>query len=154
MAPRPESLKKVIDVLGDFNPSEDKIKKTLGIGEDELKMVKEESVNNQVIKERHPINKRDTKKAQSTLGLNLSKEKLMDVFGVDEDTITEASAEENEIQEIKIKRLRENITLSNKRALKKALMIMGCDPSSSKIMRTLGNSMEFTEQQPTIIITQ
>eukprot|EP01133_Synstelium_polycarpum_P006907 gene6907-8029_t len=139
MAPRPESMKKAMEVLGDFNPSEDKVKKTLGIGDYELKQLQEQQAQ-QTVKDRIPINKRETRKAQSTLGLDLSKEKLMDVLGVDEDTIKEAEMEENELKEIKIKRVRENIISSNKRALKKALMIMGCDPSDSKIMRTLGVS--------------
>eukprot|EP01132_Coremiostelium_polycephalum_P002539 gene2539-3142_t len=144
MSPRPESIKKAIEVLGDFNPSEDKLKKTLGINEDELRQINEEkTVQQSPAMDRMPINKRDTRKAQTTLGLNLSKTKLMDVLGVDEDTITEAENHENELKEKKIKRLREQLIISNKRALKKALVKMGCDPSSSKLMRTLGVSSEI-----------
>ncbi|GAM25075.1 hypothetical protein SAMD00019534_082500 [Acytostelium subglobosum LB1] len=141
--PRPESVKKAKEVLGDFNPSEDKLKKTLGIGDEELKQVHElrsEQHHQQMAKERIPINKRETRKAQSTLGLNLSKEKLMDVLGVDEDTITEAENEEKELKELRIRRLRENIILSNKKALRKAFTLLGFNPSSSKMMRTLGVS--------------
>ncbi|EFA77236.1 hypothetical protein PPL_12446 [Heterostelium album PN500] len=161
MAPRPESIKKVMDVLGDFNPSEDKVKKTLGIGDEELKQVQEAN-SQQIVKDRIPINRRDTRKAQSTLGLNLSKEKvmkefiatLMDILGVDEDTITEAEQEESELREKKIKRFRESIVISNKRALKKALTMMGCDPSSSKIMRTLGVSEDELSKDVSTIQNQ
>jgi len=148
MSPRPESIKKVMDVLGDFNPSDDKIKKTLGINEDELKQINEEKVFSSVAKERMPINKRDTKKAQSTLGINLSKEKLMDVLGVDETTISDAVYEEDEHKERKIKQIRENLMLTNKRAVKKALEKMGCDPSSSKIMKRLGVSEVELSKDP------
>ncbi|KYQ88632.1 hypothetical protein DLAC_11378 [Tieghemostelium lacteum] len=141
MSPRPESIKKAIEVLGDFNPSEDKLKKTLGIGEDEIRQIQEEkTIISSSAKDRIPMNKKETRKAQNTLGINLSKEKLMDVLGVDEPTITEAQCEEVEHQEKQIKRFREHLIISNKRALKKGLEKMGCDPSSSKIMRLLGVS--------------
>ncbi|KAM9957416.1 hypothetical protein ACTFIR_009521 [Dictyostelium discoideum] len=139
MSPRPESIKKVMDVLGDFNPSEDKIKKTLGIDEDEMRMINEEK--NTVIspaKDRIPINRKLTKKAQDTLGINLSKEKLMDVLGVDENTINCAASEESEHKENKIKLKRENSITTNKRSLQKALSKMGIDASSVKLTRTLG----------------
>ncbi|EGC37900.1 hypothetical protein DICPUDRAFT_97090 [Dictyostelium purpureum] len=143
MSPRPESIKKVMDVLGDFNPSEDKIKKTLGIDEDELRQINEEKQTISSPKDRIPINRKLTKKAQDTLGINLSREKLMDVFGVDEDTINWAESEESEHKENLIKKSRENIVSSNKRTLQKALSKMGIDPSNHKIARTLGVSEEL-----------
>ncbi|GAM25466.1 hypothetical protein SAMD00019534_086410, partial [Acytostelium subglobosum LB1] len=163
---RPQSIKKVMDVLGDFNPSDDKIKKTLGIDDQEYKMIQDEQQEQACMaaKDRIPINKRETRKAQSTLGLNLSKEKLMNVLGVDEDTITEAEQEESELRDIKKRKLIESIALSNKRALKKALTLLGFNPSSSKLMRTLGVSesdlakdvsadIQYQQQLNNIIIT-
>ncbi|KAK5575353.1 hypothetical protein RB653_010612 [Dictyostelium firmibasis] len=141
MSPRPESIKKVMDVLGDFNPSEDKIKKTLGIDEDEMRMINEEkNTVTSPAKDRIPINRKLTKKAQDTLGINLSKEKLMDVLGVDENTINCAASEESEHKENKIKLKRENSITTNKRSLQKALSKMGIDASSVKLSRTLGIS--------------
>ncbi|EFA76766.1 hypothetical protein PPL_09517 [Heterostelium album PN500] len=100
---RPESMKKVIDILGDYNPSESKVKRTLGMNEEELKAFQQQLLENSFksCRERISINKRDTQKALDILGIDYSKQKLMSLLGCDEEAFQYLD-QPNEATKIKI----------------------------------------------------
>jgi len=72
------------------------------------------------------------------LGIDPSKEKIMDRLGIDEDIFEEAKMEIIEREEQKIVRKRRNSGGNNKRNASKALDVLGHDPSKEKVMNTLG----------------
>jgi len=72
------------------------------------------------------------------LGIDPSKEKIMDRLGIDEDIFEEAKMEIIEREEQKIVRKRRNSGGNNKRNALKALDVLGHDPSKEKVMNTLG----------------
>lgn len=82
--------------------------------------------------------KRHAVKALSRLGLDMSAKKAMQVLGLDEEVVKEACSEELQRQEERIMRQRESSATLNKKGIKKALNVMGYNPSLEKVMDTLG----------------
>jgi len=64
--------------------------------------------------------------------------KIINTLGLDDWELEEAEKEEYERQEERIKKARMNIDLMNKKKSKKALTILGHDPSQRKLENTLG----------------
>ncbi|GAM17503.1 hypothetical protein SAMD00019534_006780, partial [Acytostelium subglobosum LB1] len=147
---RPErELRKAMDILGDFNPSETKVMRTLGMKDDDIKLHQQIMLDRSLscTKERLPVNKRHTIKALNTLGINYSNEKLMDIFGCDADTLCEADSQEREVLDMKIKSMRDSRVIMNKRACSKALTVLGENPSDIKIIKLLGTPVDVVVDQ-------
>ncbi len=85
-----------------------------------------------------PDKKTIGKKAFNVLGLDPSTEKLKKIFGVDDLEVEEAQRQGFEISEEKIKMKRSNLDKVNKGTNRKALEILGEDPSLHKLEHVLG----------------
>jgi len=131
-------------VLGNDSISKEKVMNRLGIEDEEIKQAELERIEwteEQYARKRALEglkNKRVVQKALGVLGLDPSAEKVMNTLGVDENELQEANKEIFERQEQQIIRSRKNYGSIDKKHGKKALDILGYDPSTVKIMSTLG----------------
>lgn len=136
---------KALDVLG-HDLSKEKVKKTLGIDEEVVHQVEEDIIKHQEVlyttyrmTEASPAKKK-CGKALLTLGLDPSIMKATKLLGVDEEVLRDVVHEEQLIQEEKIltKRRQNTLYLHDKKHNRKALHVVGYDPSYQKVLNTLG----------------
>jgi len=134
---------KALDVLG-HDPSTEKIKKTLGLDERDIEKAQSEKVEREehrLQKKRAmttPYNKKQASKAMSTLGFDPSMHRSMKLLGLEEESLRKALIEEQLKLETRILQARNHLPSRNRKTNKKALSIIGLDPSKEKVMNTLG----------------
>lgn len=80
-----------------------------------------------------PMGKKSDK-AMKFLGRDISKEKLMDRLGMEAEDLKQAEQDLIERNEKELERVREIEGVKNKREAQKALEILGCDPSTRKVL--------------------
>jgi len=133
---------KALEVLG-IDPSKEKIKDRLGIDEEVIQEAKMELIAREeekyVRKRRNSAgsNKRNALKALDVLGVDPSKDKVMNTLGMDEKDVEVVEKEKVEIYEQECSRKRSNSWL-NKKDAAKAMKVLGVEPSRNKVMETLG----------------
>jgi len=144
---------KALDVLGhDF--SKEKVMKTLGIDEDGVHQVEEDLLRHQddlyttYRKTEASPAKKKCGKALLMLGLDPSIIKATKLLGVDEEVLRDVVHEEHQIQEEKIlvKRRQNTLYLHDKKHNRKALHVVGYDPSYQKVLNTLGVAVGTSEE--------
>jgi hypothetical protein len=134
---------KALDVLG-HDPSTEKVKKTLGLGERELEKAQLEKLareEHRLQKKRAmttPYNKKQSSKAMTTLGFDPSMYRSMKRLGIEEESVRQALIDEQVKLEKKIQQTRNHLASRNRKTNRKALTIIGFDPSKEKIVSTLG----------------
>jgi len=143
-------VKKAMLVLG-LDLSDEKLKDKLGIDEETLKQAKEAAREVREEAERRtnmklPINKDGLRKALQVLGEDPSRKKIMDKFGIDEVQLHDV---EKEIHQMRwespdVSEARQSF-IYNKKDYKKALAVLGYDPSAEKLMRIYGFEPEDLE---------
>eukprot|EP01098_Paradermamoeba_levis_P008788 TRINITY_DN3629_c0_g5_i1.p1 TRINITY_DN3629_c0_g5~~TRINITY_DN3629_c0_g5_i1.p1 ORF type:complete len:345 (-),score=122.49 TRINITY_DN3629_c0_g5_i1:546-1547(-) len=159
---------KALNLLG-VDPSKEKLKTTLGVDEATLEEAleetltanereREEEILSSLSEEERKLirNRKQTQKALAFLGLDPSKQKLMDTLGLTEMDLLEAledvknqnsddddedveyfsGAEEDDEEVLKIKNRKRNL---------KAFNLLGINPSRFKLMETLGLDEEGLE---------
>ncbi len=96
-------------------------------------------------------NKKKCAKALSTLGLDLSMQKATQVLGVDEDTlkVVQQQEEDDALSERRRRRRQSKALLHNKKRNRKALNVIGYDPSLGKVLDVLGVE-EGTQEEETV----
>jgi hypothetical protein len=136
------------------DPSKEKVKKTLGIDDQEVKQVEKEQrkqVKFQLMRKRAlscpTQDKKHAMKALQTLGLDISTNKMSKILGLEEEEVRDACNEEISKQEEKITRKRTNSATLNKKQIQKALNVIGYNPSLEKVMDTLGVDQGTAEEQ-------
>jgi len=131
---------KALSLLG-HDPSTEKVKKTLGIDEEAVHDVYLQNA----IRPRNvepTMNKKKCAKALTTLGFNLSLYKATQLLGVDEDILRTVFRyhSEHALQEEHFlwRRTLESRALRDKKRNRKALHVIGYDPSLEKVLSMLG----------------
>jgi len=132
---------KALEVLG-HDPSTEKVKKTLGMDESDLEEVRKENIQQEehrLSKKRSmtlPYNKKQSAKALSTLGFDPSAYRTMKLLGLEERSLKKALTEESIKLEMRIAQARKHVR--NRKDSRKALMVVGYDPSKEKAIQQLG----------------
>jgi transcriptional regulator with XRE-family HTH domain len=85
-------------------------------------------------------------KARQVLGCDLSSSKLSQVLGISADEISQARRETAELHEEYIAQVREKKRFPDLKSTRKALQLLGFDPSRRKIQQFLGLSDEEFQQ--------
>lgn len=135
---------KALELLG-HDPSVEKVKKTLGLDEEEIEKARMENIENEenrLLKKRilaTPYNKKEASKALTTLGFDPSMHRSMKRLGLKEETFRKALSEENLRIEKRIMHSRKNLGTRNRKENRKALHIVGFDPSKEKALHQLGS---------------
>jgi hypothetical protein len=93
------------------------------------------------------VNKRLAGKALKVLGIDISKNKLVEKLGVDNELLEQAESEQFELQEERIKKKRMNDAMMNKKSAQKALKVLGHDPSENKVENKLGVNKNILHSQ-------
>jgi len=152
---RYSSNSKPMKILG---RDDEKTKSKLGISDDEIDVINQQNMERieELYKRKKYVkkikDKKGTKKAQEMLGIEVSKDKIMDRLGIDEPAFEEIISELQENNEQKIANKRKNVVQTNKRHTKKALTILGTNPSNEKAKKTLGiGDEELVEAEIEII---
>jgi hypothetical protein len=148
---------KALDIIG-FDPSEQKIRNTLGLQESDIDKIKQDKIEEyeeDCKRERrnsHP-KKKESLKALKVLGLDPSKQKIAETLGMEAEQIREAELETIERTEELIKRSRQHDDRINKKNIIKALKVLGHDPSEAKLETHFGieKSILQVERKDTII---
>jgi len=151
---------KALLVLG-LDPSQEKLKRTLGIDDDnELKVEQQriEALKFQLMRRRSisaPLNKRNSSKALSMLGIN-PLDKAAKIFGEEEEVLLEARQEQLQKLEEYISKRRDSLATLNKKNIQKALNVIGYDPSLEKVLHNLGVDAGSAEEQQirTIVVPE
>jgi phosphohistidine phosphatase SixA len=132
---------KALQLLG-HDPSTEKVKKTLGIDEEEVHDVYLQNLNSRPRHTETSLNKKKYAKALTTLGFNLSLYKAKQLLGVDEEILRAVFRHHNEhaLQEEHTtwRRALESKALRDKKHNRKALHVIGYDPSLEKALSMLG----------------
>lgn len=132
---------KALMLLG-HDPSTEKVKKTLGIDEQEVQDVYIQNLMNRPRRVETSMNKKKYAKALTTLGFNLSLYKATQLLGVDEDILRSVFRYHTELalqEEHRVwRRALETKVLRNKKHNRKALHVIGYDPSLEKVLAMLG----------------
>jgi hypothetical protein len=134
---------KALELLG-HDPSIEKVKKTLGLDESEVERMRMENLEleeSRLQKKRAldtPYNKKHSAKALSTLGFDPSVYRSMKLLGLKEDSLKKALSEENLRTEKKYMHTRKHLGSRNRKENKKALHVIGYDPSKEKVIHQLG----------------
>lgn len=141
---------KALVLLG-HDPSTEKVKKTLGIDEQEVQDVYIQNFMNRPRRVETSMNKKKYAKALTTLGFNLSLYKATQLLGVDEDILRSVFRHHTELalqEEHRVwRRALETRVLRNKKHNRKALHVIGYDPSLEKVLAMLGVRGTRDEQQ-------
>eukprot|EP00026_Physarum_polycephalum_P015405 Phypoly_transcript_16077.p1 GENE.Phypoly_transcript_16077~~Phypoly_transcript_16077.p1 ORF type:complete len:242 (-),score=36.92 Phypoly_transcript_16077:69-794(-) len=141
--PSRKTSQKALNMLG-HNPSEEKAKRTLGLGATEMERVRSENLEmeeDRLQKKRaidNPYDKKYSAKAFATLGFDPSEFRSMKLLGLSEDTLKQALLAESARLEQAIARRRRNVASRNRKDNKKALTVVGHDPSKEKAVNKLG----------------
>jgi hypothetical protein len=138
--------RKALAWLG-HDPSTEKVKNTLGIDEEAVNNVNMQNVlhRNRPRRVEASIHKKKYAKALSTLGFDVSLYKAAQLLGVEDEGILRTLIRhhaERALQQEERRRCRklgqERVALHNKRRNKKALHVIGYDPSLEKALEMLG----------------
>lgn len=142
-AQQKRTAQKALDLLG-HDPSTEKLKKTLGLDDvdiERMRMENSENEENRLLKKRimdTPYDKKQSAKALSTLGFDPSVHRSMKILGIKEASLRKAISEENLKVEKRIMHSRKHLVSRNRKDNKKALHVIGHDPSKEKIIHQLG----------------
>jgi len=144
---------KALEVLG-HDPSRNKALQTLGMKEEEFAEYqdqKAEEYSEELERRRSNswLNRRMTTKAQRVLGLFPSKEKIMDRLGIDSTIIDGIELELYEKVEEAMRKKRMREVRINKRSYRKALKVLGHDPSEEILQNLLGVDKETLQRELT-----
>jgi len=146
---------KALTILG-TNPSNEKAKKTLGIGDEELveaeieKIAKyEESMERK--RQFSVVIRKQAGKALKILGFDPSKSKLMKILGISDEEIELIQRENEQKREEMILRQRNRIIALNKKGNKKALNVLGYDISEEKLQKKFGEKDFKKSQNPSFL---
>eukprot|EP01119_Soliformovum_irregulare_P003788 TRINITY_DN14854_c0_g1_i1.p1 TRINITY_DN14854_c0_g1~~TRINITY_DN14854_c0_g1_i1.p1 ORF type:complete len:318 (-),score=72.73 TRINITY_DN14854_c0_g1_i1:124-1077(-) len=136
------NAQKALEILG-VDPSREKLKSTLGIDEEMLAAIEQERIEDYYERlERtrsNSLNKnRSNSKAFKILGVDPSVLKISEYLGIDEDEVYKAEDEINQQKEELIRQARSSIAQKNRRNTRKALKVLGHNPSQSKLEYQLG----------------
>lgn len=141
--PSKKTSQKALNLLG-HDPSEEKVRKTLGLDESDLEQArtaKLEMEETRLQKQRaldYPYNKKNAAKALATLGVHPSEYRTMKILGLSEGNLKQALYEESERLEQAIAKSRKSFATRNRKVNKKALTIVGHNPSKEKLVNQLG----------------
>eukprot|EP01112_Ceratiomyxa_fruticulosa_P016366 TRINITY_DN4930_c0_g1_i1.p1 TRINITY_DN4930_c0_g1~~TRINITY_DN4930_c0_g1_i1.p1 ORF type:complete len:659 (-),score=127.47 TRINITY_DN4930_c0_g1_i1:131-2107(-) len=139
-----QNTQKLVQLLGDYTPSNEKIMRTLGISAEVLRELAVRKLEEELEELRSKntelsnSNKIEAQKALSMLGVNPSQKKAISVLGCGEQDYVEAEINHFEDKEKRIRKARLNQAKRNKKTALKALSTLGIDPSSTKASKVLG----------------
>eukprot|EP01102_Stenamoeba_stenopodia_P008931 TRINITY_DN2610_c0_g1_i2.p1 TRINITY_DN2610_c0_g1~~TRINITY_DN2610_c0_g1_i2.p1 ORF type:complete len:405 (+),score=115.52 TRINITY_DN2610_c0_g1_i2:146-1360(+) len=147
--PRAE-VRKAMLVLG-LDLSDEKLKDKLGIDEETLRQAKETARElreqaEQKTNMKLPLNRDGLRKALQVLGEDPSRKKIMDKFGIDEVQLHDVEKELHQMrwENPDVSEARQSF-IFNRKDYKKALAVLGYDPSAEKLMRIYGFQPEDLE---------
>jgi len=146
-----KNIQKALDVLG-HDPSKEKIMNTLGMDERDIEDVEKERVEiyeQECSKKRSNswLNKKEAQKALKVLGLDPSKDKVMETLGIVDNELKVAEEEQMGRTEEIFNGIIQKRVIQNKKANQKALKILGHDPSETKLQNKFGENYEVLRKE-------
>lgn len=140
--PPRDQIRKAGEVLG-VNFTDAKLMDTLGVDEPTLQQAKENvqeqrDKSEMLKKMRLPSDKTGLKKALKVLGEDPSRKKVMDKLGIDEVQLSDVEKEMNELLWENVAREGARTTFHTHTASKKALAVLGFDPTAEKLRKLYG----------------